>query len=133
MQVYLLFLILTLTRNGLVHMKELKMTSDSKQTLEERVKHLEGKENNIGDRVRKLEELTKVSTLRSCSEYAAFDLSTTGFFLIDPDGPLVGQAPIRVLCNFTSGSTEILHDAGGLTQVDYCHDAGKIHLCGATN
>jgi len=81
-------------------------------------------EEELEERVAKLEELTKVATLRSCSEYADFGLRATGFYLIDPDGPLIGNAPFQVLCNFTTGSTEVLHDAGSLTSVEHCHDPG---------
>jgi len=113
---------------------KLEKRSVRMQELEVKVEQLE----DIEERVEKLEELTKVSTLRSCSEYVEFGLSITGFYLIDPDGPLVGQSPIQVLCNFTSGSTEILHDSAKLTQVEHCHDAGcyekeVTYINGATN
>ena len=54
-------------------------------------------------RVTKLEELIKIGTLRSCAEYSQYGLKTDDYYLIDPDGPLLGQPPFRVFCNFTSG------------------------------
>ena len=44
--------------------------------------------------------------------------------MIDPDGPLLGHPPFQVFCNFTSGSTEVLHDSETLTEVEHCHDPG---------
>ena len=82
-------------------------------------------EDDLEERVTKLEELTKAVTLRSCSEYADFGVRTTGIYMIDPDGPLIGQEPFGVRCNFSSGATEVLHNAGNLTQVEHCHDPGK--------
>lgn len=81
-------------------------------------------EDELEERVTKLEELGKVATLRSCSEYTDFGLRTDGFYMIDPDGPLVGHPPFQVFCNFTTGATEVLHDAGNLTPVEHCHDPG---------
>ena len=82
-------------------------------------------EDDLEERVTKLEELTKAVTLRSCSEYADFGLRTTGIYMIDPDGPLIGQEPFGVRCNFSSGATEVLHNAGTLSPVEHCHDPGK--------
>ena len=92
-------------------------------------------------RVAKLEELIKIGTLRSCAEYSQYGLKNDDYYLIDPDGPLLGQPPFRVFCNFTAGllrtisiliffsflgSTEILHDMENITEVDHCHDPGRI-------
>ena len=54
-------------------------------------------------RVAKLEELIKIGTLRSCAEYSQYGLKNDDYYLIDPDGPLLGQPPFRVFCNFTAG------------------------------
>jgi len=95
-------------------------------------------EDDLEERVAKLEDIIKVTTLRSCSEYSNFGLTTSGYYMIDPDGPLIGQEPFQVLCNFTTGSTEVLHDAGTLSLVEHCHDPGcykkeVIYINGATN
>ena len=58
---------------------------------------------NLVTRVSKLEDIIKIGTLRSCTEYSEYGLKTDGFYNIDPDGPLHGEVPIRVYCNFTSG------------------------------
>merc|ERR1712235_188839 len=81
-------------------------------------------EDDIEDRVSKLEELAKIGTLRTCSEYAKFGLDADGQYLIDPDGPLMGHEPFKVFCNFTAGTTEIYHNTEILTEVDHCHDPG---------
>ena len=60
--------------------------------------HLAKIENdNIEDRVTKLEDLAKIVTLRSCFEYSQYGLKTSGPYLIDPDGGLIGQEPFQVL------------------------------------
>ena len=104
--------------------ERIKLMQEEKYVLNERMKEKDRKLDNLEARVAKLEELTKVSTLRSCDEYAAYGLVTTGYYLIDPDGPLVGEQPIQVLCNFTSGATEVIHDTTTLTDVGHCNDPG---------
>jgi len=74
--------------------------------------------------VSKLEQLARIGTLRSCSEYARYGLETSGDYTIDPDGPLLGHQPFKVFCNFTSGSTEIYHDTEDTTTIEKCHDPG---------
>ena len=63
----------------------------------------ETRQNELEDRVEKLEELAKVGTLRTCAEYAQYDLKTSGLYMVDPDGPLLGQPPFQVFCNFDAG------------------------------
>ena len=58
-------------------------------------------------RVDKLEELAKIGTLRTCAEYAQYGLKTSGLYMIDPDGPLLGQPPFQVFCDFSLGKFEI--------------------------
>ena len=60
-------------------------------------------DDSIEERISKLEQLSRIGTLRSCSEYARYGLEETGAYIIDPDGPLIGQEPFQVFCNFTSG------------------------------
>ena len=57
----------------------------------------------LEDRVKKLEKLAKVATLRTCAEYAQYGLKTSGLYMVDPDGPLLGQPPFQVFCNFDAG------------------------------
>lgn len=64
------------------------------------------RQNDLESRVEKLEELAKIGTLRTCAEYAQYGLKTSGLYMIDPDGPLLGQPPFQVFCNFTSGESE---------------------------
>jgi len=81
-------------------------------------------EKDLETRVTQLEELVKIGTLRSCAEYSQYGLNSDNFYMIDPDGPLLGEPPFQVFCNFTSGSTEILHDTENATEVEHCHDPG---------
>jgi len=127
---------LPLFLNGL-EIEDVPQNTEIMPQLLQRVSKLE---QDLEERVTKLENLAKVGTLRSCAEYADFGLKTSGLYLIDPDGPLISQQPFQVLCNFNLAgtSTEVLHDAGTLTYVDHCHDAGCFeknvtYLSGATN
>jgi len=95
-----------------------------KDNLEDRMAKLEVEDPEIEDRVAKLEDLAKIGTLRSCFEYSQYGLKTSGAYMIDPDGGLIGQEPFQVHCNFTTGATEVLHDTEKLTDVEHCHDPG---------
>ena len=57
----------------------------------------------LEDRVKKLEELAMVGTLRTCHEYAQYGLKTSGLYMVDPDGPLLGKPPFQVFCDFDTG------------------------------
>ena len=54
------------------------------------------KNGDLEARVAKLETLAKVNVLRSCAEYSQLGVSNSGLFLIDPDGPLLGEPPFQV-------------------------------------
>ena len=84
---------------------------------------------SLEERVEKVEQLTKVGTLRSCEEYAAFGIRASGLYPIDPDGILVGHAPFDVFCRFNDNtgqvSTEVIHSySEGLIKIDECEDPG---------
>ena len=51
----------------------------------------------IEERLAKLEDLAKIGTLRSCYEYSQYGLKTSGPYMIDPDGGLIGQEPFQVI------------------------------------
>ena len=77
----------------------------------------------------KLKQLSRIGTLRSCEEYAAFGIRTSGMFPIDPDGILMGHPPFGAYCSFdtTTGQvvTEVMHTySENLTNVDHCADPG---------
>ncbi|XP_046448520.1 uncharacterized protein LOC124197226 isoform X1 [Daphnia pulex] len=63
--------------------------------------------------------------LRSCSHIrAALPSQTSGMHWIDPDGQGVGDDPIYVYCNMTTGSTAILHDSESRISVSHCTEPG---------
>ena len=114
--------------------------SNMKEKLNDYAEKLEGEDPEIEERLTKLEDLAKIGTLRSCFEYSQYGLKTSGSYMIDPDGGLIGQEPFQVLnwykknfitfkikvyCNFTTGATEVLHDTEVLTEVEHCHDPGE--------
>ena len=74
---------------------------------DEDFKSLKSRQDDLESRVDKLEELAKIGTLRTCAEYAQYGLKTSGFYMIDPDGPLLGQPPFQVYCDFSLGKYKI--------------------------
>ena len=84
------------------------------------------RQNDLESRVEKLEELAKIGTLRTCAEYSQYGLRTSGLYMVDPDGPLLGHPPFQVFCNFDEGTTEVMHDSETVTEVQHCHDPGDI-------
>jgi len=86
-------------------------------------------EDDIEERVTRLEELSKIGTLRTCKEYSDYGLKTSGLYSIDPDGPLIGHPPITVMCQFDENggaATEVLHNSEESIEISHCHDAGCI-------
>merc|ERR1711892_443611 len=81
---------------------------------------------DINDEVEYLKELSKLQVVRTCEEMYNFGISQSNHYFIDPDGPLVGQEPIQVFCNFTEEGvfTEISHNSEEKTEVELCHDPG---------
>ena len=68
---------------------------------------IRSRQDDLESRVDKLEELVKIGTLRTCAEYAQYGLKTSGLYMIDPDGPLLGQPPFQVYCDFSLGKYKI--------------------------
>ena len=77
------------------------------QSLRSSHEDLKAKQDVLEDRVEKLEELAKIGTRRTCAEYAQYGLKTSGLYMVDPDGPLLGHPPFQVFCNFDAGTTRI--------------------------
>ena len=74
-----------------------------KMEMRSRQDHLKSRQDELESRVEMLEELAKIGTLRTCAEYSQYGLKTSGLYMIDPDGPLLGQPPFQVFCDFKSG------------------------------
>ncbi|XP_046645838.1 uncharacterized protein LOC124336182 [Daphnia pulicaria] len=67
----------------------------------------------------------KSGSPRTCRELQATDPSlSSGMHWIDPDGQGVGDDPIYVYCDMTSGSTSILHNSESSLNVGHCAEAG---------
>ena len=74
----------------------------------------------IEERVEKLEELSKINVLRSCHEYAMYGFTDSGFYQIDPDGKMMGHAPIEAYCDFEAGTTQLTHDKEFTVDIPHC-------------
>ena len=55
-------------------------------------------------------DIANTKVLRTCYELEQNGMEKNGRYLIDPDGPMIGQDPIEVYCDFENGLTEVLHD-----------------------
>ena len=99
------------------------------QYLLKEVKHLRSRQDVLEERVEKLEELAKIGTLRTCAEYAQYGLKTSGLYMVDPDGPLLGQPPFQVFCNFDAGKDYFVpRIAFGIQFNSYIYQ-GQLRLC----
>ena len=78
----------------------------------------------IEDRVEKLEQMSKYKTLRSCQEMSNRGVTLSGLYDIDPDGEGIGHEPIKVYCDFNTGSTQILHDKEDVIKIEKCDQIG---------
>ena len=94
--------------------KEIKLLKNSKSTTED----------DLEDRVEKLEEIAKYKTLRTCNELSNRGITSSGVYTIDPDGDGIGYEPILVFCNFQDGTTEVYHDHEDMIKVDKCDEIG---------
>lgn len=84
----------------------------------------------VEERLEKLEQLSKLHHARSCFELAQHGISKSGTYTIDPDGHLIGQPPVDVICDFNQGTTEVSHDKESEVVIGHCLEIGcaKYHL-----
>ena len=81
---------------------------------------ISGSLNQIKENQADIADLTNLQILRTCHELQQNGMEKSGRYLIDPDGPMMGQDPINVYCDFENGWTEVLHDLQPMTQVEEC-------------
>ena len=96
------------------------------EVLEEKNQNLEKANKDINDELSYLKELSKLNVVRTCEEMADYGVNQSNYYLVDPDGPLMGNEPIRVYCEFSEGSvsTIISHDSEETIEVGHCTDPG---------
>merc|ERR1711994_376267 len=110
--------------------KDLKTENDELKSdikvLKNEKHELEYKMKDVNDEVEYLKELSKLLSVRTCDEMHDYGLNKSDYYFIDPDGPLNGEAPIRVYCDFTEGYgfTRISHDSEEKIEVTHCNDPG---------
>ena len=75
---------------------------------------------SVDERLQHLEQMEKILSLRSCHEYDQYGINSSGIYNVDPDGPLLGQAPFPVFCNFDEKTTEVIHDHEGAFEIPHC-------------
>ena len=96
------------------------------EVLEEKNQNLEKANKDINDELSYLKELSKLNVVQTCEEMADYGVNQSNYYLVDPDGPLMGNEPIRVYCEFSEGSvsTIISHDSEETIEVGHCTDPG---------
>ena len=52
---------------------------------------------------------------KTCDDLARCGLTESGEYELDPDGPMYGEEPIRVFCNFTTNATVIIPDTNEIS------------------
>lgn len=88
------------------------------------MKNLKSEIKDINAEVEHLKELSKLLSVRTCDEMYDYGLTKSDYYFIDPDGPLNGEEPIHVYCDFTEGLTQISHDSEDNIEVTHCPDPG---------
>ncbi|EFX89078.1 hypothetical protein DAPPUDRAFT_310805 [Daphnia pulex] len=111
--------------------KLLELKDQQLNTLTEKVTRLENTlQNDKNSWLNTANEIDNIPLLKSavprtCREARAADPSlSSGMYWIDPDGQGVGDGPIYVYCDMTSGSTSIPHNSELPTNVGHCADPG---------
>ena len=82
------------------------------------------KDDSLEQRVEKLEELSKLKSVRTCQELSNRGITQSGVYEIDPDGDGIGFGPITVYCNFLTNETSIYHDKEDVIKIDKCDTEG---------
>ena len=109
--------------------------------LETKVTRLEGKveqQQTLISRTKSLsmkfdinQEFRKNAILRTCREvHASNPLLDSGMYWIDPDGQGVGDDPINVFCNMTTGRKQVLNQEKfiliRMRRIDFCKARQRI-------
>ncbi|CAG0903155.1 unnamed protein product [Darwinula stevensoni] len=81
-------------------------------------------ENTVEDRLQYLEAVTRQIVPPTCETLAKLGVSRSGTYLVDPDGVLRGDPPIKVFCEMETATTNVLHDSMESTEIDHCPDPG---------
>ena len=66
-------------------------------------------QNQLGERIEKLENLGKVQVAPSCEHWAMHGATQNGEYPVDPDGIMYGSKPFFAFCDFTKNETHWLH------------------------
>ena len=70
-----------------------------------------------------LETASKIiASAKTCQDLANLGLTQSGTYQVDPDGPDSVAEPIMVTCDFTTNTTEIIHDKNTEIKIEKCID-----------
>ncbi|CAG0893114.1 unnamed protein product [Darwinula stevensoni] len=83
-------------------------------------------QSTMEERLEYLEAITLQITPRTCGTLGDLGVTRTGTYLVDPDGALIGDPPIRVFCDMQTDpvTTVILHDSMETTEIEHCDEPG---------
>ena len=100
------------------------LESENKDLKKENLNLKEMINKDVEQRLAHVEEVSKLKVVRTCEEMARHGVQASGRYLIDPDGDLLGNDPIEVICDFESNTTEIPHDSEDLIKIEKCETPG---------
>ena len=106
---------------------DMKNLKNEMKDVNDEVKHLKEELEDVNEDIEHLKELSKLLSVRTCDEMQDYGLNKSDYYFVDPDGPLNGEKPIRVYCDFAEYygfTTKIPHDSEGKIEVTHCHDPG---------
>ncbi|CAG0904343.1 unnamed protein product [Darwinula stevensoni] len=97
------------------------------ESLLERDNAMQLQQEAIDERLQYLEATTLQIAPRTCQTFADLGVQRTGTYFVDPDGPLLGDPPIKVRCDMETDpvSTIVAHDSMEIGMVIVpCADPG---------
>ena len=68
-----------------------------------------------------------VDSAPTCEHWAMYGANQNGEYLVDPDGDMHGDPPFMAYCDFSTKSTEVLHDSEDQISFPRCSGTGCRH------
>ena len=78
----------------------------------------------INNRVETLEELSKLRLAPTCEHLSMYGITKSGTYHINLNKDELGAKPVEVYCNFTTMTTELMHDSKEPVSIGKCSSPG---------
>ena len=63
----------------------------------------------------------------TCEHWAMYGANQNGAYMVDPDGDMQGNPPFMAYCDFSTNSTEVLHDSENEIKIPKCSGTDCRH------